>query len=183
MTIERGRGDLLKVAAAGVLTGLLTPLLQPVVDRINGAHGDVRIALLAVPFAALVMALVRRADRRGWHAAVALVVTMVAFVCAVNVAIWVDAQVFDLGKFGRNAVAGLAGGLTGAGVMAFGIAPLTGPSALAPWWPMLIVGAIAGTLLAVDNMLSLDLFSFLYPVWQSGVAVGLTLALQRSTTT
>jgi hypothetical protein len=34
--------------------------------------------------------------------------------------------------------------------------------------------------LAVDSALELDLTSVLYPVWQAGVAVGLSWALQRA---
>jgi hypothetical protein len=180
MTLDRGRGDLLKVAASGVLSGLLTPLMQPLVDRIDGAHGDFRIALLALPFAILVLILVRRADPRWWVALGAAIVTMLAFVCAVNAAILVDARVFDVGKFGRNTLAGLAGGLIGSGLMALGIGLLTGARGLAQWRSMLIVGTVAGSLLAVDNALGFDLFSVLYPVWQAAVAAGLLLALRRT---
>jgi hypothetical protein len=42
------------------------------------------------------------------------------------------------------------------------------------------VGTIAGALLALDNALDLDLTSFLYPVWQACVAVGLATALRRT---
>ncbi len=55
----RSRNGLLKVAAGGVLSGALTPLLPPLMDKLNGAPGDVRIALIAVPFAVLVFILVR----------------------------------------------------------------------------------------------------------------------------
>jgi hypothetical protein len=180
MTLDRSRGDLLKVAGFGVLTGLLTPLMQPLVDRVDGAHGHIRIALLAVPFAALVLVLVRRADPRWWAAAGAAVVTMLAFICAVNTAILVDGGVFEIGKFGRNTLAGLAGGLVGAALMALGIGLLSGPRGFLPWRAMLIVGTVAGSLLAVDNALGFELFSVLYPVWQAAVAAGLTLALQRA---
>ena len=44
---------------------------------------------------------------------------------------------------------------------------------------MLITGTLAGTLLALDNALGLDRTSFLYPVWQAGVAVRLTMVLRR----
>jgi hypothetical protein len=47
---------------------------------------------------------------------------------------------------------------------------------------MLIIGTVAGALLAVDSALELDLLSVLYPGWQAGVAVGLTMALRRAET-
>lgn len=177
----RNRGALFKIAAAGVLTGILTPLFQPLVDRIAGTHGDFRIALLALPFAILVAILVRRLTAGPWWAAVAAaVVTMVAFVCAVNAAIWIDVQVGDVAaKAARNSCAGLGGGFVGAGVMALGIGLLpAGPRNPAAWLPMLGIGTVAGALLALDNALELDLVSVLYPVWQAGVAVGLAMALQ-----
>ena len=178
-----GRNNLLKFAAAGVLTGVLTPLFQPVIDRIAGAPGDFRIALLGLPFAILVALVVRRL-RGGptWALIAAAVMTMAAFVCAVNAAVWIDGQVGDVAKVTRNICAGLAGGFVGAGVMALGIGLLPGaPRDAAAWLPMLGIGTIAGALLAVDSALDLDLVSILYPVWQAGVAVGLALALQRPT--
>jgi hypothetical protein len=79
----------------------------------------------------------------------------------------------------RNILAGLAGGLVGAGVMALGIALLpAGPRKVAAWLPMLMTGAVAGTLLALDSALELDLTSVLYPVWQAAIAVRLALALR-----
>jgi hypothetical protein len=167
-----------------VLTGILTPLFQPLIDRIAGTHGDFRIALLALPFAILVAVLVRRLSAGPWWAAVsAAVVTMIAFVCAVNAAIWIDGQVGDVAKAVRNTCAGLGGGFVGAGVMALGIGLLpAGPRDPAAWLPMLLIGTVAGALLALDNAIELDLASVLYPVWQAGVAVGLAIALQRITT-
>ena len=109
------------------------------------------------------------------------IVTMIAFVCAVNAAIWIDGQVGDTAKAVRNICAGLAGGFVGSALMALGIGLLpAGPRDATAWLPMLIAGTIAGALLALDSALDLDLTSFLYPVWQAGVAVGLTMALQRS---
>jgi hypothetical protein len=82
----------------------------------------------------------------------------------------------------RYLLAGLTGGLVGAGVMALGIGLLpAGPRTVAAWWPMLITGTLAGTLLALDNALGLDQISFLYPVWQAAVAVRLVMA-QRALT-
>ena len=105
---------------------------------------------------------------------------MVAFVCAVNAAIFIDGQANGADKMMRNILAGLAGGLTGSAVMALGIALLpAGPRDAAAWLRMLLTGTLAGVLLALDNALGLDLTSFLYPVWQAGVAVRLTRVLRR----
>jgi hypothetical protein len=180
---DRSRHSLLKIAASGVFAGLLTPLLPTLIDKLLGAPGDLRIALVAVPFAVLVLILVRRLTTNPWWVAfAAAVVTMVAFVCAVNAAIWIDGQVGDVVKAMRNICAGLAGGFVGAGVMALGIGLLpTGPRDVAAWLPMLMTGTVAGALLALDSALELDLTSVLYPVWQAGVAVALAMALQRIT--
>jgi hypothetical protein len=180
---DRSRNSLLKIAAAGVLTGLLTPLLPTLIDKILGAPGDLRIALVAVPFAVLVGILVRRLTTNPWWVAfAAAVITMIAFVCAVNAAIWTDGQVGDVAKVVRNICAGLAGGFVGSGVMALGIGLLPGgPRDASAWLPMLVIGTIAGALLALDSALELDLTSVLYPVWQAGVAATLAMALQRIT--
>jgi hypothetical protein len=180
---DASRHDLLRVAVGGVLTGLLTPLLPYLIDKIAGAPGDFRIALVAIPFAVLVLLLVRRVGAKPWWTALAAaIVTMIAFVCAVNAAIWIDGQVGDVAKVVRNICAGLAGGFAGALVMAVGIGLLAaGPRGAAAWLPMLVIGTLAGTLLALDSALDLDLTSFLYPVWQAGVAVGLAMALRGRT--
>jgi hypothetical protein len=180
---DEARSGLLRIAAAGILTGLLTPLLPTLIDKIVGAPGDFRIALVAVPFAILVLILVRRLTSNPWWAApAAALVTMVAFVCAVNAAIWIDGQVGDVAKVLRNICAGLAGGFVGSSVMALGICLLpAGPRDAAAWLPMLVIGTVAGALLALDSALELDLSSVLYPVWQAGVAAGLAIALQRIT--
>jgi hypothetical protein len=180
---DRSRNSLLGIAAGGVLTGILTPLFQPLIDRIAGTPGDFRIALLALPFAILVAVLVRRLGANPWWAALAAaIVTMIAFVGAVNAAIWIDGQVGDVAKAVRNICAGLAGGFVGSALMALGIGLLpAGPRDPAAWLPMLVFGTAAGALLALDNALDLDLASVLYPVWQAGVALGLATALQRTT--
>jgi hypothetical protein len=178
---DKSSNGLLKVAAGGVVTGLLTPLLPPLIDKINGSPGDFRIALVAIPFALLVLFLVRRLGPNPWWAALtAAIVTLIAFVCAVNVAIWADGQAAGADKVVRNIMAGLAGGFTGATIMALGICLLpAGPRDIAAWLPMLAIGTVAGALLAADNALDLDLTSLLYPVWQGGVAVTLATALRR----
>jgi len=176
-------GPLFKIATAGVLTGLLTPLLPTLIDKILGAPGDLRIALVAVPFAVLILILVRRlTSSPRWAAVAAAVITMVAFVCAVNAAIWIDGQVGDVAKTVRNICAGLAGGFVGSALMAVGIGLLPArPRHASAWLPMLVIGTVAGALLALDSALELDLTSALYPVWQAGVAVTLSMALQRIT--
>ena len=181
-SIGASRNGRLQVAAGGILTGILTPLLPTLIDKIGGTPGDFRIALVAVPFAVLVLVLVRRFSVNPWWAALlAAIVTMVAFVAAVNAAIFIDGQAGEAGKTLRNVLAGLAGGFTGAVVMTLGIGLLpAGPRDAKAWLPMLAFGTIAGALLALDNALDLDLTSVLYPVWQAGVAVALAMALRRT---
>ncbi len=180
---DQSRNGLLMAAAGGVVTGILTPLLVPLIDSINGTPGDLRIALVAVPFAILALILVRRCSQNPWWwaALTAAIVTMIAFVCAVNAAIWIDGQAGDATRAVRNILAGLAGGFAGAAIMALGISLLpAGPRDAVAWLPMLLTGTFAGALLALDNALELDLTSLLYPVWQAGVAVGLVMALRRT---
>ena len=176
------RTNLLKVAAAGVLTGIVTPLLPYLIDEIAGSPGDVRLAMVAIPFAVLVSILVRGFGANPWWVTLtAAIITMLAFVCAVNAAIWIDGHVGDVAKAVRNVLAGVAGGFTGAAIMAVGIGMLpASPRDGAAWLPMLGVGTVAGALLALDSALDLDLTSFLYPVWQAGVAAGLATALRRN---
>ena len=178
---DTSRNNLLMIAAGGVLSGVLTPLAPQLIDRISGGPGDFRIALVAVPFAVLVFFVVRRCSANPlWAALLAAIVTMVAFVCAVNAAIWIDGQTNGADKILRNILTGLAGGFVGAGLMALGIALLpAGPRETIAWLQMLLTGTLAGALLVVDNALSLDLTSVLYPVWQAAVAVRLAMVLQR----
>jgi hypothetical protein len=179
---DPSRNVLLKVAGGGLLTGIITPLLPYLIDRISGTPGDFRIALVAIPFAVLVFILVRRFSVDPWWAALmAAIVTMIAFVGAVNAAVWIDGQADGAGKGVRNILAGLAGGFTGATIMALGVALLpAGPRDILAWLSVVVVGTIAGPLLALDNALELDLTSVLYPVWQAGVGIGLAIALRRT---
>ena len=174
--------NLLMVAGAGLLSGILTPLLPALLDKVAGVPADLRLALVAIPFAVLVFFVVRRFSANPlWAALAAAAITLIAFVCAVNAAIFIDGQTNGADKMMRNILAGLAGGLTGSAVMALGIARLpAGPRDAAAWMRMLLTGTLAGALLALDNALGLDLTSFLYPVWQAGVAVRLAQALRRS---
>lgn len=177
---DTSRNNLLMVAAGGIVSGVLTPLLPTLIDKILGLPGQFRISLIAVPFAVLVLILVRRFSANPWWAAgLAAIVTMIAFVCAVNAAIFIEGQTAGAAAVMRYLLAGLTGGLVGAAVMALGIGLLpAGPRAADAWWPMLTTGTMAGTLLALDNALGLDQVSLLYPVWQAAVAVRLTMALR-----
>jgi hypothetical protein len=178
---DSSRNNLLMIAAFGLLSGLLTPLMPQLIDRIVGGSGNLRLALGAVPFAVLVFFVVRRCSANPvWAALIASVVTMVAFVCAVNAAIFIDGQAYGAPKVMRNVLAGLAGGFVGAGLMALGIALLpAGPRDAAVWMRMLLTGTLAGALMAVDSALDLDLTSVLYPVWQAAISVRLAMVLQR----
>jgi hypothetical protein len=174
--------NLLVVAGGGLLSGILTPLLPTLIDKIAGVPADFRLALVAVPFAILVFIVVRRFSANPlWAALLAAVIVMVAFVCAVNAAIFIDGQTNGASKMMRNILSGLAGGFVGSAVMALGIALLpAGPRDAVTWLRMVLTGTLAGTLLALDNAFSLDQTSFLYPVWQAAIAVRLALALRRN---
>ena len=181
ISADTPRNNLLMVAAGGLVSGILTPLLPTLIDQLVGLPGQFRISLIAVPFAALVFVLVRRFSANPWWAAgLAAIVTMIAFVCAVNAAIFIDGQAAGAAPVMRYLLAGLTGGLVGTALMALGIGFLpAGPRTAAAWWPMLITGTLAGALLALDNALGLDRTSILYPVWQAAVAVRLTMILRR----
>ena len=173
--------SLLMIAGGGLLSGILTPLAPQLIDKFTGGSGNLRMALVAVPFAVLVFFVVRRCSANPiWAALVASIVTMIAFVCAVNAAIFIDGQAYGAAKIMRNILAGLAGGFVGAGVMALAIALLpAGPRDAALWMRLLLTGTLAGALMAVDSAFDLDLTSVLYPVWQAAVAVRLAMVLQR----
>lgn len=171
---------LLKVCIAGCVTGFVTPWLQPLIDRVAIPPGGFRVALLAVPFAVLVAALIWRVRRRWWIALLAALITTIAFVCAVNAAIFIDSVSFDAGKTIRNTLAGLAGGFVGATIMALWLVALPGvPRAWRRWVSMVAIGTLAGALLALDNAIGFEFFSFLFPIWQAAVGVSLAVALQR----
>ena len=181
------RNNLLMVAAGGLVSGIFTSLLPALVDSFIGTNGkfplvQFRLALIALPFAVLVFILVRRFSRNAsWAALIAAIVTMIAFVCAVDAAIFVEGNTGDAPRAMRYLLAGLTGGLIGTAVMAFGIALLpAAPRQPAAWWPMLITGALLGTLLALDDALGLDKIALLYPLWQAAVALRLAMVLRRS---
>ena len=173
--------EILKIAVGGLISGVLTPLLPELIDKLTGAPGMLRLALVALPFAVLVFIVVRRRSANPvWAALLASIITMIAFVAAVNAAVFFDGQMAGAAKAMRSLFAGLAGGLVGSGLMALGIARLpAGPRKAEPWLPMLVTGTVAGSLLALDTSLGLDRTSFLYPIWQAAVAVRLVMVLRR----
>ena len=181
ITADSSRNDLLKIAVGGLVSGLLTPLLPDAIDLLTVAPRMLRLGLLALPFAVVVFFVVRwRSANPPWAALLAGIVTMVAFVGAVNAAIFIDGQMTGAAKPMRSLFAGLTGGLVGAGLLALGIARLpASPRQAAAWMPMLVTGAVAGSLLALDNALGLDRTSVLFPVWQAAVGVRLAMALRR----
>ena len=90
---DTSRNSLLMIAAGGIISGILTPLLPTLIDQIVGLPGQLRISLIALPFAVLVFILVRRFSANPWWASLlAAIITMVAFVCAVNAAIFIEGQ-------------------------------------------------------------------------------------------
>ena len=145
------------------------------------APAMVGLALAAIPFAVLVFVVVRRRSGNPvWASVLAAIITMIAFVAAVNAAVYIDGQMTGAEKGMRSLFAGLTGGLVGSALMALGIALLpAGPRKAAPWLPMLVTGTVAGSLLALDTSLGLDKTSVMYPIWQAAVGVRLAMALKR----
>jgi hypothetical protein len=180
ITANLSRNELLKIAIGGLVSGVLTPLLPYVIDLLPRTPAMVGLALVAIPFAVLVSVVVRRRSANPvWAAVLAAVITMIAFVAAVNAAVYIDGQMTGAEKGIRSLFAGLTGGLVGSALMAIGIALLpSGPRSAAPWLPMLATGTVAGSLLALDTSLGLDKTSVLYPVWQAAVGVRLAMALK-----
>lgn len=182
-TIERSL--YLKAALGGLVTGVLTPLMELPVTKFD-LVGSYTFALVAIPFAILVMGLLRVTRSPPWWAAVAVaLVTAGAFVPAVTVAVWViqfpSQFLWELPEALRHVLGGIAGGLVGTAIMAIGLRVLpVGPPDLLTWLPMLAIGGVAGMLLAVDTALRLDLVSVLYPLWQAGVAIGLVKGLRSA---
>src|SRR5262249_28619491 len=141
--------EILKIAVGGLVSGVLTPLLPEFIDKLTGVPGMLRLALVAVPFAGLVFIVVqRRSANPGGAGLLAAVITMIAFVGAVNAAVYIDGQMAGAAKAMQNLFAGLAGGLVGSGLMALGIALLpAGPCIAERWMPMVVTGTVAGSLL------------------------------------
>lgn len=181
ITAKASGNETLKIAIGGLISGLLTPLLPDLIDKLAPAPATFRLALVAVPFAVLVFVVMRwRSGNPVWAAVLAAVITMIAFVAAVNAAVYIDGQMTGAEKGMRSLFAGLTGGLVGSALMALGIALLpAGPRKAGPWMPMLVTGTVAGSLLALDTSLGLDKTSVMYPVWQAAVGLRLAMALKR----
>ena len=108
ITANASRNDLLKIAIGGLVSGLLTPLLPDAIEMLTVAPRMLRLALLALQFAVVVFFVVRwRSANPVWAALVAAIVTMVAFVGAVNAAIFIDGQMTGAAKAMRSLFAGL----------------------------------------------------------------------------
>src|SRR5689334_7646011 len=182
ITADLSRNEFLKIAVGGLVSGVLTPLLPYVIDLFPRATpAMLGLALVAIPFAVLVFAVMRwRSGNPAWASVLAAIITMIAFVAAVNAAVYIDGQMTGAEKGMRSLFAGLAGGLVGSALMALGIALLpAGPRKAAPWMPMLVTGTVAGSLLALDTSLGLDKTSVMYPICQAAVGVRLAMALKR----
>ena len=68
--------------------------------------------MVAIPFAVLVSILVRGFGANPWWVTLtAAIITMLAFVCAVNAAIWIDGHVGDVAKAVRTACCANLGSL------------------------------------------------------------------------
>lgn len=181
ITADISRNEFLKIAVGGLFSGVLTPLLPYVIDLFPRAPAMLGIALVAIPFAVLVFVVMRwRSGNPVWASVLAAIITMIAFVAAVNAAVYIDGQMTGAEKGMRSLFAGLTGGLVGSALMALGIALLpAGPRKAGPWMPMLVTGTVAGSLLALDTSLGLDKTSVMYPIWQAAVGVRLAMALKR----
>ena len=112
LTADTPARDLLKIAIAGLISGVITPLAPLLLDKLIGPSGMVRTALMAVPFSVVVFAVVRRCSANPvWAAIVAGIVTMLAFVCAVSAAAFIHGQTSGASEVMRDILAGLTGGL------------------------------------------------------------------------
>jgi hypothetical protein len=169
----------LKAGVGGLATGILTPLMELPVIKLD-LVGSYTFALVAVPFAVLVLVLLRVIRSPPWWVVVsAALITAAAFVAAVTAAVWVIQFPSGLPEPLRNMLGGVAGGLVGTAIVVIGLCVLpVGPPELKAWLPMLAIGGAAGMLLEIDALLQLDLVSVLYPVWQAGVAIGLVNGLR-----
>jgi hypothetical protein len=173
------RGVIWLAGLGGLATGYLTPLMEyPLVQLdVAGRYGFV---VAGLPFIVLVVALVRglRAPPL-WIQGAAAVVTAAAFLAAIRVTgLMVDTPLSASGAV-RNLLAGMAGGFTGAAVMALGFLVLRlGRAGLGQWLPMVAAATLAGGLLAADLALRLDSLSLLFMLWQASVAATLVRALR-----
>jgi hypothetical protein len=172
------------IIIAGVITGLLTPLFEALIDHFHlfRATGGFSLALGGLPFAALVVAIAYRASHGSWWRPFVLgLVTFVAFEIAITAAANVSFALSGRAESIRNILGGLAGGFVGSALMA--LAALTtrqGPRRIVAWLPMIGVATILGMLLAIDGYLHSDKLWLLFPVWQASVAAMLTRLLESA---
>lgn len=163
----------------GVATGYLTPLTEYVLDlfAVGGRYGFI---VAGLPFTILVVALIRILRGPGlWLQGAAAVVTSAAFFAAIRLTGLIVDAAWSTSEALRNAAGGLAGGFTGAAIMAAGLCVLRlGRFEIRAWLPMLIAGTLAGLLLEADLALRLNSVSLLFTAWQASVAAALVRALR-----
>lgn len=162
----------------GIATGYLTPLMEHALDYLDvgGRYGFI---VAGMPFTVLVVALIRALRAPPlWIEVAAAVVTVAAFFAAIRLTGLIVDATWSTSEALRNAAGGLAGGFTGAAVMAIGfcVLGLGGPE-LRRWLPLLAAGALAGLLLEADLALRLNGVSLLFTVWQASVAAALVTTL------
>jgi hypothetical protein len=184
------------MAALGVLTGLISSLPSPLPD-LQLSEPEILISARTIPIHAGVAfgamlggMLFLWVNRHPGKCALAMVLTLLGWLVAVNTANDVTSAVLNSELFGTVPgakadreilgwlLAGLCAGAVGAGLTAFGAgipaAALRRPQA---WVPIVAVGAVFGLLLYPAG--ELDMVPLLFVPWQAVVAAtiayGLTL--------
>jgi hypothetical protein len=166
------------VICGGVVSGLLTPQILEATDHwfapqgFTTMHGPV-YSVGAIPFAILIGAITRLAGRVDWwrsvgFAVATLVIMALAITTAANLAgvlgnLWSEPV--------RELIAGPGGGLVGAGLMVVVALLLgVGPRNALRWLPLVVIGVVLGSLLAVDSWRDSEKVWVVFPAWQAGVA-------------
>jgi hypothetical protein len=175
------------IACCGLLTGLLTPLILDYIDSLDyprgfsGSHG-VGLAIGAVPYGLLVVAVARIAAEANWLRASALgLATLVAASVAITLSANTNVALDSIAEPGRELIGGPVGGVIGSGLMALAALLLRiGPRNPVRWLPMVLVGTGLGALLALDVWLHSENVWVLFPVWQASVALVLLRTLQHA---
>jgi hypothetical protein len=182
------------MAALGVVTGLLSSLPSPL-PELRLSEPDILINSRGVPLhagiafgAMLAAALWLWASRDAGKCLLAMALTLMGWLAAINTANEVIAAVVSSDLFGAAAGAkanreivgwllgGVAAGAVGAGLTAFGAGiPATAIRRTDAW--MLIVGAGALLGLLLYPAAKLDAIPLLFVPWQAAVAVSIAYGL------